>query len=63
VLLQRPPPSTTGEDADLQRALAKSKQTHEEAERRARQEQAEIDIVIEYVKKQSLAESELQQTQ
>lgn len=46
-------------DADLEHALAQSRQTYEEeAKMRAQQEKSDMDIVMEYIKKQSLAELE-----
>lgn len=43
-------------DTDIQRALEASRREHMDVEERGRREKAEMDIVMEYAKKQSLAE-------
>jgi hypothetical protein len=48
-------------DAEFQRAIAESMKTHEEALKRAQAEKSEMDVVMEYMKRQSLAEYEYQQ--
>lgn len=49
------------EDADFQRAIVESMKMHEEAQKRAQAEKSEMDVVMEYMKRQSLAEYEYQQ--
>lgn len=49
------------DDAEFQRALEESRREHENVEERERREKAEMDIVMEYAKKQSLAEEAFRQ--
>ena len=53
-----PPPSQFEDDgdADFHRALEESRLAHEQAEEQQRRERTEMDVVMEYAKKQSLAE-------
>ncbi|KAJ9248308.1 CAZyme family GT1 [Paecilomyces variotii] len=53
--------SDDDEDAELQRAIAESKRIHEESQKKAQSEKSEMDIVMDYIKRQSLAEYEYQQ--
>ncbi|KAH8698656.1 putative UDP-glucose,sterol transferase [Talaromyces proteolyticus] len=54
-------PLDSDEDPDLRAALVESRESYEESIRREQREKSELDMVIEYVKRQSLAESEYSQ--
>jgi hypothetical protein len=59
-----PPPSqfeNEDDDAEFIRALEESRLAHEQAEEQQRRERTEMDIVLEYAKKQSLAEESFRQ--
>ncbi|KAL1856207.1 hypothetical protein Plec18170_004076 [Paecilomyces lecythidis] len=53
--------SDDDEDAELQRAISESKRIHEESQKKAQTEKSEMDIIMDYMKRQSLAEYEYQQ--
>ncbi|EEA25527.1 hypothetical protein TMatcc_006244 [Talaromyces marneffei ATCC 18224] len=55
-----PMPIPTDHDTELQHALNESKRDHDNRLRREQREKDEMDIIIEYIKRQSLAEAEQQ---
>ena len=57
---QNPQRPTADDDEELKRALAESERAHQQEMARINSLRSEEDIVMEYVKKQSLAEAELQ---
>lgn len=58
-----PMPTPTDHDTELQNALNESQRSYDDSLRREQREKEEMDIIMEYVKHQSLAEAEQQRRQ
>jgi hypothetical protein len=58
-----PMPIPTDHDIDLQNALNESQRSYDDSLQREQREKEELDIIIEHVKRQSLAEAEQQRRQ
>lgn len=58
-----PMPTPTDHDIELQNALNESQRSYDDNLRREQREKEEMDIIMEYVKRQSLAEAEQQRRQ
>ncbi|KAI7973718.1 hypothetical protein EIK77_004324 [Talaromyces pinophilus] len=58
-----PMPTPTDHDTELQNALDESQRSYDDNLRREQREKEEMDIIMEYVKRQSLAEAEQQRRQ